>query len=102
MRISDEERAAAKEYITNVMGKEYYGGNIYTNKKKDVQDAHEAIRPSYVELEPDSVKESLSRDQYNLYTVSYTHLDVYKRQVFCVSQVSKNADLRIDKYMEIM
>ncbi len=67
VRISDEARAAAKEYITNVMGKEYYGGNIYTNKKKDVQDAHEAIRPSYIELEPDSVKESLSRDQYNLY-----------------------------------
>lgn len=67
VRISDEARAASKEFIINTMGQEYYGGNVYTNKKKDVQDAHEAIRPSYVELSPDSIKESLSKDQYNLY-----------------------------------
>lgn len=49
------------------MGQEYYGGTVYTNKKKDVQDAHEAIRPSYADLEPDSIKDSVTKDQYNLY-----------------------------------
>lgn len=67
VRISDEARAASKQYITETMGADYYGGNIYTNKKKDVQDAHEAIRPSFVDLEPDMIKDSLSKDQYNLY-----------------------------------
>ncbi len=67
VRISDEARAASKEYIVSNMGEQYYGGNIYKNKKKDVQDAHEAIRPSYIELDPESIKDSLSRDQYNLY-----------------------------------
>ncbi len=67
VRISEEARAASKDYIINRMGEQYYGGNIYKNKKKDVQDAHEAIRPSYIELEPDSIKDSLTKDQYNLY-----------------------------------
>ena len=67
VRISDEARAASKEYIVSTMGEQYYGGNVYKNKKKDVQDAHEAIRPSYIELDPESIKDSLSKDQYNLY-----------------------------------
>lgn len=67
VRISDEARAAAKDYIMASLGAEYYGGNIYTNRKKDVQDAHEAIRPSYVDLEPNAIKESVTKDQYNLY-----------------------------------
>lgn len=67
VRISDEARESAKDYITGKIGLEYYGGSIYSNKKKDVQDAHEAIRPSYAELEPDSIKDSLTKDQYNLY-----------------------------------
>ena len=69
VRISDEARAAFREFIGNTMGEQYYGNNVYKNRKKDVQDAHEAIRPSYVELEPESVKESLSRDQYKLYSL---------------------------------
>lgn len=72
VRISDEARAAAKEYITEKLGAEYYSNNVYSNKKKDVQDAHEAIRPSYVELAPDEIKESLSKDQYNLYKLIWS------------------------------
>lgn len=49
------------------MGEEYYGGAAYTNRKKDVQDAHEAIRPSHVELDPESIKAQLTKDQYQLY-----------------------------------
>lgn len=67
VRISEEARAAAKEYIVEQMGEEYYGGGVYANRKKDVQDAHEAIRPSRVDLDPESIRDQLTRDQYSLY-----------------------------------
>ncbi|MBP3384565.1 MAG: type I DNA topoisomerase [Firmicutes bacterium] len=67
VRVSDEARSAAKEYITETFGSEYHSNNFYSNKKKDVQDAHEAIRPSFADLEPDAIKASLIKDQYNLY-----------------------------------
>ncbi len=67
VRLSDEAREATRDYIVNNIGADYYGGTIYKNKKKDVQDAHEAIRPSYIDLTPAEVKSQLTRDQYNLY-----------------------------------
>ncbi len=67
VRISAEARSAAREFIVNTFGEEYYGGTVYANKKKDVQDAHEAIRPSNVTLTPDGIKTQLTKDQYNLY-----------------------------------
>ena len=67
VRISDVAREAAKNMILSDYGQGYLGTNVYTNKKKDVQDAHEAIRPSNPELKPDDIKESLTKDQYNLY-----------------------------------
>ena len=72
VRISDEAKAAAKEYITENFGSEFYSNNFYSNKKKDVQDAHEAIRPSTVDLEPDSIKASLTKEQYNLYKLIWS------------------------------
>ncbi len=72
VRISDEAKAAAKEYITETFGSEYYRNNIYSNKKKDVQDAHEAIRPSMVDLEPDSIKASLTKEQFSLYKLIWS------------------------------
>lgn len=67
-RISKEAHEEACAYIESEFGKEYVKSddNQYKNKK-NMQDAHEAIRPTYVDLEPDSIKESLSRDQYRLY-----------------------------------
>ncbi len=67
VRISEEARTMAKEYITEAFGKEYHADNFYRNKKKDVQDAHEAIRPTSIARTPESIKDSLSKDQYNLY-----------------------------------
>lgn len=67
VRVSAEARSAAKEFILENYGEEYYGGTVFANKKKDVQDAHEAIRPSNVTLTPDSIKDQLTKDQYNLY-----------------------------------
>lgn len=71
-RISDEARTAAKAYIYEAFGKEYYGGSIFANKNKEAQDAHEAIRPSYVDLDPESIKDSLTADQYKLYKLIWS------------------------------
>lgn len=67
-RISDEAYAAAVDYITNAYGKEYVNPERVEYKSKGkTQDAHEAIRPTNVLRTPDSIKESLSKDQYKLY-----------------------------------
>lgn len=67
VRISDEARDASRAFITENFGKEYYAGTVYSNKKKDIQDAHEAIRPSHMEIVPDSIKDLVTKYQYNLY-----------------------------------
>ena len=69
-RISEEARASAKVYIEKEYGKEYYE-NRYYKTKADSQDAHEAIRPTYVDLVPDKIKDSLTNDQYKLYKLIY-------------------------------
>ena len=69
-RISNEARAAAKEYIVNTYGEKYYENRFYKTKS-EAQDAHEAIRPSHIELTPDSIKNSLTIDQYKLYKLIY-------------------------------
>ncbi|MBQ3061931.1 MAG: type I DNA topoisomerase [Lachnospiraceae bacterium] len=67
-RVSDEADAAAKEYI-----KDNFGENFVTNEdvnkgtNKKIQDAHEAIRPTYFDLSPTVLKEQLTRDQFRLY-----------------------------------
>ena len=69
-RISNEARNAAKEHIENTYGKNYFENRFYKTKS-DAQDAHEAIRPSHIELTPDSIKSSLTQDQYKLYKLIY-------------------------------
>ncbi len=69
-RISNEARSASKEYITREYGENYYE-NRFFKTKSEAQDAHEAIRPTYVELSPDKVKEHLTPDQYKLYRLIY-------------------------------
>ncbi len=67
-RVSDEAEKAAKDYITENFGAEMYsenGGREKDNKK--IQDAHEAIRPSYIDITPNEVKSVLPRDLFRLY-----------------------------------
>lgn len=96
VRIADEAKAAAKEYIVSRFGQEYYSNNTY-GKKGNVQDAHEAIRPSDVHMEPESIKDSLTKDQYSLYSL------IYRR--FLSSQMSDavydtvSADIESGKYL---
>ena len=67
-RVSQEAQAEAQEYIEKNFGKEYVPAkpNVYKSKKS-AQDAHEAIRPTSAMRHPDSIKDSLSRDQFRLY-----------------------------------
>ena len=67
-RVSDEAVKMASDYILNNYGKEYLATSIKSRKSsKNVQDAHEGIRPTNVSFTPDSIKEYLSNDQYKLY-----------------------------------
>ena len=71
-RISEEAREKAKDYIVDSIGQNYYKDHTKDSKgkkEKKVQDAHEAIRPTSVERTPDSIKDSLSKDQYKLYNL---------------------------------
>ena len=78
-RVSEQARSSAKIVIEEKYGKEFYE-NRYYRQAKDSQDAHEAIRPSYPDIDPDSIKEFLTPDQYKLYSL------IYKR--FIASQMA--------------
>lgn len=69
-RISEEARKVAKEVIEATYGEEYYE-NRYYKTKADAQDAHEAIRPTYVDIKPEQIKDALTNDQYKLYKLIY-------------------------------
>ena len=73
LRLSDEAMAAAASFIKARYGKEYYYGKFHTFKTKGgAQDAHEAIRPTHVELDPEQIQGSLTREQYRLYKLIWS------------------------------
>ncbi len=73
LRLSDEAMADAAKFINWRYGKEFYYGKFHVFKTKgNAQDAHEAIRPSRVELEPDQIRGSLTLDQYKLYKLIWS------------------------------
>lgn len=94
-RISDEARAVAKEVITQKYGANYYE-NRYYKTKQNAQDAHEAIRPTYIDLEPEKIKDYLTTDQYKLYRLIYNR--------FIASQMANaiydtvTADIDVNNY----
>ncbi len=68
LRLSEEALSAARSFIIGRYGKEYYPGTPRRYKTKaGAQDAHEAIRPTYVELSPEVVRKDLTQEQYRLY-----------------------------------
>ena len=71
IRLSDEFIKAGYKFINDNYGKEYVGYVKTTKKKDNVQDAHEAIRPTSVFRTPESVKKYLSKDEYKLYELIY-------------------------------
>ena len=71
IRLSNEFVGATYNYIENSFGKEYIGYVKQTKKTENVQDAHEAIRPTSITRTPESVKEYLTQDEYKLYSLIY-------------------------------
>ncbi len=70
LRISEEARAQANEYIVSAYGDKYLPEKPrYFKSRSNAQDGHEAIRPAIPSLTPDRVKGSLSADQYKLYSL---------------------------------
>ncbi len=72
VRINKDAHEAAIQYIRNNFSEEYVGNHVFSNKKKDVQDAHEGIRPANINIHPDDIKDSLTRDQYLLYKLIWS------------------------------
>ena len=86
LRLSEEALAAAKDFIIDRYGAAYYPGAARRFRKKEgAQDAHEAIRPSNVALDPEAIKDDLTREQYRLYKL------IWSRFVAC-----QMADARYD------
>lgn len=71
VRLSNEFVSATNEFVKREYGKEYVGSVKVVKQKENVQDAHEAIRPSSIERTPLSVKPYLTSDEYKLYRLIY-------------------------------
>ena len=95
-RISDEARVAAKKYIVNQYGEEYYENRFYKTKQ-NAQDAHEAIRPTYVELTPEKIKDSLTPDQFKLYNLIYNRF--IASQMATAIYDTTSVDINVNNYI---
>lgn len=98
-RISDEARDSAKEYIVNHYGKKYYPDTprVYVKKGKNTQDAHEAVRPTYIEKSPELVKQYLTSEQYKLYKLIWDKF--VSSQMESASVKTLTAEISAENYM---
>jgi DNA topoisomerase-1 len=71
-RLSDVALEGAEKYLVGTHGKNYHKRRIFEKKKSNVQDAHEAIRPTYPDKTPESVKDFMESDQYRLYKLIWS------------------------------
>ncbi len=73
LRLSNEAMSAAEHFIKARYGNNYHYGKFHIFKTKSgAQDAHEAIRPTHVELDPEKIRKSLTSDQYRLYKLIWS------------------------------
>ncbi len=100
VRISESAIKDARKYISNKIGKEYLPprANRYRSKKSNVQDAHEAIRPTNVKIEPDAIKEYLTNDQYKLYKLIWQKFIASQMQPAIFDQTSVEIKDKNKKY----
>lgn len=99
VRISDDATVAAKDFIINNYGEKYYPAepNSYIKAgKKNVQDAHEAIRPSYPEKTPQSIKQYLTAEQYKLYKLIWDRF--ISSQMSNASVANTSVDIQAGDY----
>ena len=98
LRISEEARAAANKYISGRFGVNYLPEKPrYFKTKSGAQDAHEAIRPTSVTLTPDSLKESLTAEQYKLYKLIWERF-IASLMAVCV-QNTVNVNITAGDYL---
>ena len=93
LRVSEDAQAAAKEYITSKYGEEYAPKTPRKYKtNKSAQDAHEAIRPSKIELAPALIKKSLTNDQYKLYKLIWERFVASQMQSAKLNTITADFD----------
>jgi len=97
VRISAEADVAAKTFIAGEFGEKYIGNNFFSNKKKDIQDAHEAIRPTNMHLRPADIKDSLTNDQFRLYKLIWSRFIASRMSEAIFDSVA--ADIENGAYM---
>ena len=90
-RISEEARATAKKHIVESYGEKYYE-NRYYKTSKEAQDAHEGIRPTYADLEPEKIKDYLTKDQYKLYKLIYNRFMASQMATAIYDTISASID----------
>ena len=89
LRISEEARAAANDFITKTYGGDYLPEKpVYYKSRANAQDGHEAIRPSIPSLTPEEVKSSLTSDQYKLYNLIWKRF-IASLMAPCVQNTAK-------------
>lgn len=99
VRISDDAIEASKDFIIKNYGEKYYpqeANNYVKAGKKNVQDAHEAIRPSYPEKTPESIKQYLSGEQYKLYKLIWERF--ISSQMANASVANTSVDIQAGDY----
>lgn len=95
VRVSDDAVNSAKDFILYNFGEKYYPKtpNDYNKgKKKNVQDAHEAIRPSYIERTPESIKKYLTSEQYKLYKLIWTRFMASQMEAARIKNLTVDID----------
>ena len=98
LRISEEARALAKKYIVKKFGENYLPEKPrYFKSKKNAQDAHEAIRPTVINLDPASVQSSLTNEQYKLYKLIWERF-IASLMAVCV-QNTVSVDITAGDYL---
>lgn len=91
LRISEEAREAGNQYIIDTYGEKYLPKKPrYYKSKSNIQDGHEAIRPSMPSITPDSVKEYLTNDQYKIYKL------VWERFIASLMEACQQETMKIE------
>lgn len=99
LRLSEDALKAAEEYIRNKWGNNYLpsDGPRHFKSRSNAQDGHEAIRPTTVTLEPESIKASLSSDQYKLYKLIWERF-IACQMAECIQKTTQ-ADINVNDYI---
>ncbi|MBO5358586.1 MAG: type I DNA topoisomerase [Clostridia bacterium] len=98
LRISEEARSAGNKFIADTYGNKYLPSSPrYYKTKSGAQDAHEAIRPTVVDLKPDDIKGSLTTEQYKLYKLIWERF-IASLMAACV-QDTVNVDITANDYL---